>query len=178
MVDFLRTHEPPEFRYAVEKRSPLPWIISILIVIALIVYFIAQPKQVSQKVEEVSQPPQKAAETPAGPVFKSEAPPFDTKCTVVAGVIPGSIVNLDGKVTFTFKNNGKFTIEGSYFEASNQDIKAYRKNSESLEPGKEITYSIDLNDVSSEVGVMVKSFVVLPIQNDNACLNQRMIVIG
>ena len=48
---------------------------------------------------------------------------------------------------------------------------------ESLAPGAEATYSIDLNDVSSEVGIAVKSFIVLPVQNSKACLNQRMIII-
>ncbi|MEK6886654.1 MAG: hypothetical protein AABW88_02370 [Nanoarchaeota archaeon] len=164
------------------ERKNNTWKIVLVAILALlavlyVAYLIASPKTVST--QQVTSPVAQPASTPVAekPVFKSDAPPFDSKCTVVAGVIPGSIVNQDNKVRFTFRNSGKITIEGSYFEASNVDKKAYRKNMESLAPGAEATYSIDLNDISNEVGISVKSFVILPVQNAKACLNQRMIVI-
>ena len=177
-MGWLDDYQAPHFR----TKNPTNWkpyvfgLIIILLIVGIVYYFMNRPVVVEEQTPttEVTQP----TETAASPVFKSEVPPFDSKCTVVAGVISGSVLNFDNKITFTFKNNGKATIEGSYFEASNEDVKAYRKNSESLEPGKDITYSIDLNDVSTEVGIQVKSFVVLPVQNGKACMNQRMIVIG
>ena len=180
IMSWLDDYEAPHFR----TKKPINWkpyvsgLIVILLIIAVVYYFVTKPVVEETIVPEETSQPSETTETVASPVFKSSAPPFDSKCTVVAGVIPGSINNVDGEISFTFKNNGKINIEGSYFEASNQEVKAYRQNTESLEPGKEITYSIDLNDVSTEVGIAVKSFVVLPVQNGKACLNQRMIVIG
>ena len=178
-MGWLDDYEAPHFR----RKKPInfrPYVLGlivILLIVGIVYYFMNRPAVVEEKTETTETAQTTETQT-SSPVFKSEAPAFDSKCTVVAGVIPGSIINADSKITFTLKNNGKVVIEGSYFEASNEDKKAYRKNSESLEPGKEITYSIDLNDVSTEVGIKVKSFVVLPIQNGKACMNQRMIVIG
>ncbi len=170
--------EPP--RLTERKRSI--WKISLAVIVILFValyiaYLIVSPSVVSTQQETAAPVSQGAVSTVEKPMFKSEAPAFDSKCSVAAGIVPGSIVNKDNKISFTFRNSGKMTIEGSYFEASNMEKKAYRKNMESLAPGAEATYSIDLNDVSNEVGIQVKSFIVLPVQNSKACLNQRMIVI-
>ncbi len=179
-MSWLDEFEAPHFRHRKPKDySSLIWIVVFILVVGAVYYFVTRPvaQEVVQK-QESNQQPSQSADNNSSPVFKSEAPTFDTKCNVVAGVISGSLQRVGDKISFTFKNNGKVTIEGSYFEASNNDVKAYRKNTDSLEPGKDITYSIDLDDVSKEVGVKVNSFVVLPIQNGKACLNQRMIVIG
>ncbi|HIH39710.1 TPA: hypothetical protein HA219_03255 [Candidatus Woesearchaeota archaeon] len=170
--------EPP--RLTERKRNAWKIVLAIIVVLFVVLYvayLIASPKVVTQK--ETAAPASQGGTSPAveKQAFKSEAPEFDSKCTVVAGIVPGSIVNQNNKISFTFRNSGKSTIEGSYFEASNEAKKAYRKNMESLAPGAEATYSIDLNDVSSEVGIAVKSFIVLPVQNSKACLNQRMIII-
>ena len=178
-MGWLDDYEAPHFRHKkpINFRPYVYGLIVILLIVGIVYYFVNKPVVVEEKTETTETAQTTETQT-SSPIFKSEVPPFDSKCTVVAGVIPGSVINTDNKITFTFKNNGKATIEGSYFEASNNGVKAYRKNTESLEPGKEITYSIDLDDVSNEVGIKVKSFVVLPVQNSKACLNQRMIVIG
>jgi hypothetical protein len=169
--------EPP--RLMERQRSRWwQWALVLILIIGLVIFFPRQSAPVTSQQETTAAPTQETT-TPieSKTAFKSEAPSFDSHCTVVAGVVPGSIKTVDSTVTFTFKNNGKVTIEGSYFEASNEAVKAYRQNSDKLEPGKEVSYSIDLNSVSNEVGVQVKKFVVLPVQNSKACENQRMLVV-
>lgn len=173
--------ESPTFR---EKGHSYWWIILVIAAIGVAVYFAmlqqpASPSVPQQKQEAVSAPSAPAEQTsaPTASLYQSAAPSFDSKCAIAAGIVPGSIKREGSKLSFTFKNSGKITIEGSYFEASNLDKKAYRQNSESLEPGKTIAYSVDLDDVSKELGVAVKSFIVLPVQNSKACLNQKLIVI-
>jgi len=171
--------EPPSLR---ERKKSYWWayLIGIILVLWIVLYVLylltPVPVPAVQKQETVQQPVQAPVQEEKA-VFKSDVPPFDSKCTVTAGIVSGSIKIVDNIASFTFKNSGKIEIKGSYFEASNFEKKAYRKNMESVAPGSEITYTVDLDDVSLEVGIQVKSFVILPIQNDNACFNQRMIVI-
>lgn len=170
--------EPPSFR---EKEHSYWWILCVILVIGVVVYLVMQQPAPASTLTEQKQAavpaPSSEASAQAAPVYQSTAPLFDSKCTIAAGIVPGSIKKAGNKVTFTLKNSGKLLIEGSYFEALGLEKKAYRKNSESVAAGKEISYSVDLDDVSKEIGVAVNSFVVLPVQNSKACLNQRMIVI-
>lgn len=172
------TWEPP--RLTERKRSHLwIWIVILIIAIGLVYYYFSQPKAAPVVQQQTVQETQPASnQTAATPAFVSQAPAFDSKCSVVAGIVSGSITRAGDIISFTFKNNGKETIEGSYFEASNENNKVYRQNTESLAPGSEATYTVDLGSISTDLGIKVNSFVIYPVQNAKACVNQRMIVIS
>lgn len=141
----------------------------------------AKQAQTTQQVTPAQQPEQAPAPSQSGtPVVTTtaaSAPQMDTKCDVVAGIIPGSVKQEATSISVTFKNSGKKTIEGSYFEFIAGEKTSFRKNADTLEPGKTITYSVDLAQAATDLGVAVQSFVILPIQDGKACLNQRMVVI-
>ncbi len=175
--------EPPSFR----EKAQASWIaLAVLLIIAvgLLIFFVSRPTPtaITQPTESVGSQPSSGSSAPSSetPVVTAEAasaPEMNTKCTVVAGIVPGSIQRSDNSISVTFKNNGKKTIEGSYFEFSSDSKKTYKKNSDAVEPGKTITYSVSLDNAATELGIAVKSFVVLPVEDGKACLNQRMIVI-
>ncbi len=181
---FIDDWEAPHFR----EKQKFPWgtVVGVVIAIILIVFIILsftnqQPSQdvVGQQTETIiSNEPIPATEivVEKSPVVTSVAPEMKNNCDVVAGIVPGSIVTNGAVVSVTFKNNGKQPIAGSYFEFSFEDKKAYRKNSDSLTPGQTITYEVDLEEIDLEVGSRVRSFIILPIQEDKACFNQKMIV--
>ncbi len=180
MAHFLDNYEPPTFRD--ERSSNTGLIVGVIILvlaIGLVVYFLSQPTTASS-VQTVQQQAPVAQENsvPAVVSTASSAPNVNTKCSVVAGIVPGSIKTTASTVSVTFKNNGHLPIEGSYFEFSAGDKKSYQKNSDAVAPGKSISYTVNLDDASTALGMKVTSFVVLPIQDGQACLNQRMIVIG
>jgi hypothetical protein len=179
---FIHEWEPPHFR---ERRGNgvMVYIIAVVAVLLIVSFFSLKQSTQSNKIQvqnQQTQPVQTTNTAPQGPItttVKSVAPAMDDKCIVVAGIVPGSIKSLIDGVSVTFKNNGRTSIKGSYFEFSNGEAKAYRKNSDALAPGEQVTYDVKFDDAASEIGSAIKSFVIIPIQDEKACINQRMVVI-
>ncbi|MBN2420972.1 hypothetical protein JXB27_01700 [Candidatus Woesearchaeota archaeon] len=185
MGKFIDNWEPPRLE---ERQNSFGWLwlIFLFVAIGLVVLFLMQQKTgsqaPSQTVQETSAPSASESSTPGASsaqpnVAASSAPEIDRSCTAVAGIVPGTTVRDGNVITVSFKNNGKVGIEGSYFEFSSGEKKIYKMNSEAVAIGGLVTYTVDLDDAAGELGSEVKSFVILPIQNGKACLNQRMVVI-
>jgi len=185
MGKFINEWEPPRLE---EKESSLwwLWLIILFVAIGLVVVFLMQQSktgtQTQSNVEQIAKETLESSPAVSEPstqtnVEASNAPEMNSKCTAVAGIVPGTLKKEGSKVTVSFKNNGKVGIEGSYFEFSGVDKKAYRKNSDAVAQGETVTYTVDLDDAANELGSPVKAFVVFPIQEEKACMNQRMVVI-
>ncbi len=156
--------------------SSTGWIIAAIAVIVIIAFFVMRPGKVDVMEKKEAAPSEQIA---PGGLAPSEAPAMEKKCTIAIGIVPGTKSVKDNVVTVTFKNNGRVEMEGTYFAFSDEAGKAvYRKNPDAVEPGKTMTYTVDLNQVATELGSAVKSFVVFPIQDGKACENQRSIVIS
>lgn len=159
-----------------KKSSPMGWIVAAIVVIAIIAYFVTTSNNAPV---QQNQPAPSNNAGPVGGLTKAEAPTFEKKCTVAIGIVPGTKTVTNNVVSVTFKNNGRIALEGTYFSFADASGKVvYRKNSDAVEPGKTIAYTVDLNEVATELGSAVKAFIVYPIQDGKACDNQKAIVIG
>jgi hypothetical protein len=171
-----------------ESGNSMGWVIAAIVVIVIIAFLVLRPGRegAMEKKEGAEQPT-----APAGGLQQTTAPEFNKKCTVpnsptgpTIGIVPGTLNDENGVVTVTFKNNGRVAIEGTYFEFS--DVKGsaasgktiFRKNTDVVEPSKTITYTVDLNQVGTELGAAVDTFTIYPIQDGKACENSRVFVIN
>jgi len=159
----------------VQKGNSMGWIVAAIVVIVIIAYFVM--KSGNQVPASTGNEPSQAPAAP-GALTSATAPEMDKKCTVAIGVVPGSQVMNGDSLSVTFKDSGRVNVEGTYFEfvdASGKMI--FRKNSDVVQPGATITYTVNLAEVSTELGSAVKTFIVYPIQNGLACDNQKAYVI-
>jgi hypothetical protein len=155
-----------------EKKSNLGWIIAAIVIIAIVALLVM--KQGGQIFGEKKAETKTTSTPEKGALTATSAPTMEKKCLNPIGVVPGT---RSGTLTVDFKNNGKTAIEGAYFEFTNAaGEKVYKMNSDSVQPGTVTKYTIDLNQVSSEIGTEVKDFVLYPIENGKACMNQRAFV--
>ena len=177
---FMDNWEAPHFR----ERKGTPWgmIITILVVLVLLIALIKifSNEDIQQNIQQLINPEEEPTEQAVNVVETAPAfvPEFRTDCDVVAGTIPGSLVRDENTVSISFMNNGKKTIEGSYFEFSNDDVKLYTQNNDALAPTEIKTYTVDLTEVGVKLGKRVASFVIIPIQDGKACENQQMVVLS
>ncbi len=156
-----------------ESGNALGWIIAAVVVIVILYLVMRGGNQSASQTA-----PTAPSEAGAGKLIQSEAPAFDKKCTIAIGIVPGTKTIKDNVVTVSFKNNGRVAQEGAYFAFTDASGKvSYQKNSDTVAPGASIAYTVDLNQVATQVGAAVKSFIVYPVQGGKACENQRGIVI-
>lgn len=160
---------------AIKKQSPvresnsMGWIIAAIVVVVIIAFLVMKGGTVKTA--------EKAAAPAKGELTTSAAPEMNKKCTIAIGVVPGTKTVTGSNVAITFKNNGRVAMEGSYFEFSDGTKSIFRKNTDTVAPGATITFKVDLGQISSELGINVRKYIVYPIQGGKACENQRNVVI-
>lgn len=171
-----------------QEGSSVWWIIAAIVVIALIAFLVMKPGK-----EATAQKPSQEAQKPAekgATITTSTAPEVNKKCMVAGGVtgpaigvVPGTQSVANNVVTATFKNNGKTNIDSSYFSFSDvvgtsaTGKTVWKLNSDAIAPGETITYTVDLNQVASELGSSVDTFTIYPVMDGKACENGRNYVI-
>ncbi len=158
-----------------QKSSSLGWIVAAIVVIAIIAFLVMRP---TDKAMEQTAP---VTETTMEKTLLTEAtlPEFQKKCLNAIGVVPGTQTETNGVLSITFKNNGRTAIEGSYFEFTDADgERRFKKNSEAVQAGQTIDYSVDLNQVGTELQASVKDFILYSIEDGKACENQRRFVLS
>ncbi len=192
---FIENWQPPSLRE--KSHSNIGWIVGVIVlivVIALIIVFLTQSNNSAPQTSNANNPSQTATQQPAQTpapitsasqnqsqpveqVSAASAPQMDSNCTVVIGIVPNSIAKTGPLVSAEIKNNGHVAMNGAYFEFMSGNNTVFQSNTDVLAPGSTTTYSVNLNDVATQLGVVPTSFIILPVQDTNACLNQRMIVI-
>ena len=151
------------------------WIVAAIVVVVIIAFLVMKGGIVTKTIEKETAPPVVEKTT----LTTSVAPEFALKCLNAMGVVPGTISVKDGVLSATFKNNGRSGIEGTYFEFVDNAGKAvYKKNADAVAAGATIAYIVDINQIASELGSSVKTFVLYPIEGGKACKNQRRVVIA
>jgi hypothetical protein len=161
-----------------ETSGSTGWVIAAIVVIVIIALLVMRPGRDAMEKEQAPTGPTEP--TVKGAVLTtSEAPTFYKKCVNAIGVVPGTQKVENGVLSVTFKNNGRSAIEGTYFEFSDAEgEKRYKKNADAIEAQGTINYQVDLNQVGSELQSAVKTFVIYPIENGQACENQRRAIIS
>lgn len=168
--------KPAHVRKAAPQTNYVGWIVAIVVIIALIWYFTSPGQQPTAGANQPTTNPEAAAT--GGKLVSAEAPAMDSKCTNAIGIVPGSKTVVNNVVTITFKNNGRTAIPGTYFSFSDGTKTIYRKNADTVNAGATQSYTVDLNQVATDLGSSVRTFVIFPIQDGKACLNQRAVVIN
>ncbi|MBS3115828.1 hypothetical protein J4482_04380 [Candidatus Woesearchaeota archaeon] len=155
------------------ESNSMGWIVAAIVVVVIIAFLVMKGGLTPSKSAEK---PDAAPEQEA--LVASAVPPMEKKCTLAIGVVPGTKSVQGNNIAITFKNNGRVAMEGTYFEFSDKAGKVvYKKNADSVAAGATITYKVDLAQVSSEVGIGIKKFVIYPVQDGKACENQRNVII-
>ena len=158
-----------------QKSSSMGWVIAAIVVIVIIAFVVM--KAGKQAPATTTKPTEQVA--PKGTLTSATAPEFQSKCLNAIGVVPGTQKVENGVLSVTFKNNGRTSVEGTYFEfADASGTKRYKKNSDSIESGESLSYTVDLNQVGTELGAAVKTFILYPVEGGKACLNQRRQIIS
>jgi len=158
---------------AKSESNSMGWIIAAIVVVVIIAFLVMKGGKVTETVEKT-----KPAVAEKTTLTTSVAPEFALKCLNAMGVVPGTISVKEGIMSATFKNNGRTGIEGTYFEFVDAAGKAvYKKNSDAVAAGATIAYTVDVNQVASELGSSVKTLVLYPVEGGKACKNQRRVVI-
>jgi hypothetical protein len=158
-----------------QKSSSLGWIVAAIVVIAIIAFLVMRPATTvpEQKTETTAPTTDKTLLT------ESALPEFQQKCLNAIGVVPGTQTEVDGVLSVTFKNNGRTAIEGTYFEFTDADgERRFKRNSEAVQAGQTIEYSVDLNQVGTELQANVQDFILYSIEDGKACENQRRFVLN
>ena len=159
-----------------QKSSSLGWIVAAIVVIAIIAFLVMRP---GAKVPEQTTTDTTATTTDKTLLTESALPEFQQKCLNAIGVVPGTQTETDGVLSITFKNNGRTAIEGSYFEFTDADgERRFKRNSEAVQAGQTIDYTVDLNQVGTELQAEVKDFILYSIEDGKACENQRRFVLS
>ncbi|MBN2420663.1 hypothetical protein JXB27_00105 [Candidatus Woesearchaeota archaeon] len=174
-----------------KEGGALGWIIAAIVVIVIL--FLVVKCATKEEVTTETTAPETTA-TEKGGLYSTTAPEINAKCVVAGsptgptiGVVPGTQVLKDGVLSVTFKNNGKIDISSTVFEFADLTGKVvtgdvmgkaiYRQNNDAIAPGETITYNVDLDQVSQELGAKLYAFSIYPTMDGKACLNGKQFVI-
>jgi cytoskeletal protein RodZ len=172
-------HEAPAKK---KEGSSIGWIIAAIVVIIIVAFLVMQPSSNNSAQNNnnaaPSQPNMNASATTT--TTASAAPAMDNNCTATIGIVPGTRSVANNVLTAMFLNNGHLDIQGTYFEfrGYNTTQVLYQLNNGVIPAGNTTTYTLDLNAVATQLGAAVRSVVLYPIQDTNACYNQKVVVIN